>query len=102
MAKNFKNLEDQMSPERLARAKSKAKGIMAEMFLSEIRKEMGLTQEGLAQKLGIKQPSLSKLEGQSDIQLSTLSRIIQALGGQLEIVAHLPGGEIKIRQFQEP
>ena len=75
--------------------------MMAEMLLAEIRKSVGLTQEDLAAALGVKQPSLSKLENQDDMHISTLRRLIEALGGQLEIVARMPKGEIRIRQFGE-
>lgn len=98
--KKFEELEKQMGPERLARAKAKAKEMMAEMLLAEIRKEAGFTQEDLAATLGVKQPSLSKLESQDDMQISTLQRLIQALGGQLELIAHMPGGDIRISQFR--
>jgi len=101
MARNFKELEAKMSPKRVARAKTRAKQIMAEMLLAEIRKEVGLTQEDLAEAIGIKQPSLSKLESQDDMQISTLRRLVQALGGDLELIAHLPGGDIRISQFGE-
>ena len=100
MAKNFENLEKQMDPKRLARAKVKSKEVMAEMLLAEIRKEAGFTQEDIAKTIGIKQPSLSKLESQDDIQVSTLQRLVQALGGQLELIAHMPGGDIRISQFK--
>ena len=66
----------------------------------EVRRLVGLTQEEVAQKLGIKQPTLSKLESQDDMQISTLRRLIQALGGTLEIVVHLPAGDIRIHQFE--
>jgi len=88
-----------MRPEARARAKSRAKEMMAEMLLSEIRQAAGLTQEELAQALGVKQPTLSRLESQHDMQISTLDRLIRALGGELEIVARLPGGTIRITQF---
>jgi transcriptional regulator with XRE-family HTH domain len=101
MARNFRELEQKMPPESLARAKARAKEMMAEMLLAEIRKSVGLTQEDLAAQLGIKQPTLSKLESQDDIQVSTLRRLIRALGGDLELIAHLPGGDIRIRQFNE-
>lgn len=99
MAHKFEKLEKQMDSRRVKRAQAKAKDVMAEMFLTEIRKEVGLTQEDLAKTMGIKQPSLSKLESQDDIQVSTLGRIIKALGGQLELIAHMPGGDIRISQF---
>ena len=35
------------------------------------------------------------------MQVGTLRRLIEALGGQLEIVVHLPKGDIRIRQFKE-
>ena len=101
MARNFKELEAKMSPESRLRVKARTREMMAEMLLAEIRKSVGLTQEDLAAALGIKQPSLSKLENQDDMQISTLRRLIEALGGQLEIIAHLPKEDIRIRQFQE-
>ncbi|MCF8128091.1 MAG: helix-turn-helix transcriptional regulator [Deltaproteobacteria bacterium] len=99
MPRNFKALEAQMAPERLARAEMKAKEILADMLLAEIRKQMGLTQEQLAKALNIKQPTLSKIESQGDMQIGTLRRIIEALGGELELIAHLPGGDVRLSQF---
>ncbi len=90
-----------MRPESLSRAKARAKEIMAEMLLAEVRKTVGLTQEQLAASLGIKQPTLSRLESQHDMQISTLRSLIQALGGQLEIIVHMPGGDIRLTQFQD-
>jgi len=101
MADKYAKLRGRMSPEQLARSEMQAREMMAEMLLAEIRKEVGLTQEDLASTMGIKQPSLSKLESQDDMQISTLQRLIRALGGELELMAHLPGGDIRIRQFAE-
>jgi DNA-binding XRE family transcriptional regulator len=101
MTRNFKELEAKMKPDRLARVKGRAKEMMAEMLLAEIRRSVGLTQEEMAETLGIKQPTLSRLESQEDMQISTLNRLIQALGGQLELIAHLPGGDIRISQFTD-
>ena len=100
MAHKFEKLESKLDPKRVRAAKTKAKEIMAQMLLAEIRKEAGFTQNTLAESLGIKQPTLSKLESQEDMQISTLQRLIQALGGQLELIAHMPGGDIKISQFK--
>ena len=99
MKKNFNELRKGMDPERVARVDVRAKEMMAEMLLAEIRKQTGLTQEELAESLGIKQPSLSKLESQTDMQVSTLQRLIEALGGSLELIAHLPKGDVRITQF---
>lgn len=101
MPRNFKELEAKMSPERRASIHAMARDAMAEMLLAEIRRQAGLTQTNLAEALGIKQPSLSKLEAQDDMQISTLRRIIEALGGELELVAKLPGGTVKLAQFRD-
>jgi transcriptional regulator with XRE-family HTH domain len=74
---------------------------LAEMLLSEIRRLAGLTQEQLAGSLGITQPTLSQLESQGDMQISTLRRIVEALGGELEIIATLPTGRISLSQFND-
>ena len=99
MANKYKILEKKMGKERVARAEEKARQIMAEMALSELRKNSGLTQEALAEILKVKQSSLSKMEAQGDMQISTLNRILEALGGHLELIAHMPGGDIRINQF---
>ena len=101
MPRNFKELEAQMTPERRTRAEIKAKEIIADMLLAEIRRQMGLTQKQLAKELNITQPTLSKVESQEDMQIGTLSRIIEALGGKLELIAHLPGGDVRLSQFRQ-
>jgi hypothetical protein len=49
--------------------------------------------------IGIKQPSLSKLEKQSDMQISTLSKIIKASGAELEARAKFPKVVVTIDRF---
>lgn len=100
MRKKFADLKARMSPEVRGRIEARTKDMIAEMLLTEVRQLVGLTQEELAKKLGIKQPTLSKLETQEDMYVSTLRRLVEALGGKLEIVVHLPAGDIRIQQFQ--
>jgi DNA-binding XRE family transcriptional regulator len=92
-------LREKMGPKRVARAKARATKIEARMLLTELRKLEGITQVELAKKLGIKQPAVSQLEQQDDMQVSTLQRIVKALGGALEITVRLPGGEYRLGQF---
>ncbi len=102
MARKFKELRDRMSPERQKRSEAMAREMMADMLLAEIRRQAGLTQVDLAERMGITQPSLSQLESQDDMQISTLRRIIEALEGELELTAKLPGGKrVSISQFAE-
>ena len=81
------------------RAQAKAQRMLAELLLPEMRRLSGMTQVELARSLGIKQPTLSRLEGQGDMQVSTLKRIVEALGGRLDIVVHLPAGDYRLGQF---
>jgi DNA-binding XRE family transcriptional regulator len=80
MARNFRELEAAMGPARVGRVKLRAREMMAEMLLSEIRKEAGVSQKQLAKTLDIRQPTLSRMESQEDMQISTLRRIILAGG----------------------
>lgn len=91
MARKFNDLRDKMSPQRQAKSTLMAQEMMAEMLLAEIRKQIGLSQEALAQRLGITPPALSELESQDDLTLSMLHQIVEALGGELEVIVRLPG-----------
>jgi len=101
MAKNFRELKDKMSPESRARASKKADEMLKEMLLSELRQLTGMTQQELADALQIKQPTLSRMESQGDMQVSTLQRLVHALGGEVEIIVHLPQGDVRLTQFDD-
>ncbi len=101
MAKSFDELADRvMTPQRRGRAARRARQLLAQMLISEIRKLVGKSQTELARILGVKQPGLSKLEQQDDMQVSTLKRIVEALGGEVHIIARFPKADVEINQFQ--
>jgi Helix-turn-helix domain len=58
--------------------------------LRELRLIAGKAQADVAIALRIKQPSVSKVENQSDMYLSTLRAYVEAIGGKLELVVRLP------------
>lgn len=95
------DLTKKIPAERRAKIEQGVHEDLSEMLLSEIRRLAGLTQEQLAESLGVKQPTLSQLESQHDMQISTLRRIVEALGGELEIIATLPTGRVSLSQFKE-
>lgn len=101
MAKNFSDLRAQMSPESRARAEAKAEVMLAEMPLNELRQARGLSQKMLAEVLHVQQPSIAKIEKRTDMYLSTLRSHIEAMGGELEVVARFPDGSVKISNFSE-
>jgi DNA-binding XRE family transcriptional regulator len=81
------------------KAAARTRELLEELLLAEVRKATGRTQKQLANELGMKQPSLSKLEKQADMQISTLRRLVEALGGTLEVIAQFPQGPVRLRQF---
>ena len=60
--------------------------------LNRLRESVGLTQQQVADKLAIKQASISQIETGEDPRLSTLIRYISALGGKLSLSVTMPEG----------
>ncbi len=58
--------------------------------LASLRKDLGITQEDIAQHQGVKQVSISNLERRDDMLISTLQKYIASLGGKLEIHIRFP------------
>ncbi len=101
MAKKFSNLVAKMPLERRTRAQERAQETLTEMALQELRRARRLSQAQLAEALGEKQPNISQLEQRTDMYVSTLRKYIEAMGGELDIIARFPEGAVRIRQFQE-
>jgi predicted XRE-type DNA-binding protein len=101
MAKKFNDLRAKMSPESQSRSEAKALAMLAEMPLNELRQARGLSQKMLADVLHVQQPSIAKLEKRTDMYISTLRSHIEAMGGELEVIAKFPDGAIKISNFSD-
>lgn len=98
---SFAELRARMSPEAKARADAEALRLGEEMDLAEVRRAMKLSQEEIGQVLQIKQGSVAKIEKRADMYVSTLCRFIEAMGGELEIVARFPDHSVKIKSFAD-
>jgi len=101
MARKFSELAAKMSPAARTRARARTKAMLAEMPLQELRLARGLTQGQLATTLKVRQASISKLERRADMYISTLRSHIEALGGELDIIARFPDGEVRIANFED-
>ena len=64
--------------------------IAEEMTLRDLRKARNQTQARVAERLGINQENVSRIEQRSDLLLSTLSGYVEAMGGKLNLVAEFP------------
>lgn len=101
MARKFSTLRAGMPAAHRARAAERTSAMLAEMPLHELRQARQLSQETLGSALGASQSSISKLERRADMYLSTLRSYIEAMGGELEIRARFPDGDVRITQFSE-
>jgi transcriptional regulator with XRE-family HTH domain len=91
MAVNANDKIRKLSPARRRKVESRASELVAEeMTLRELRTARKLTQVRLARILGITQDSVSRLEKRSDFLLSTLRKTVEAMGGNLSLVAEFP------------
>ena len=100
MAKSFTILKNKLSDTSKASIQERVKAALEEMPLSELRQARKFTQQQIAQSLKIKQASVSKMESQTDMYISTIRKYIEAMGGELEIVAKFPEGNVKVETFE--
>jgi transcriptional regulator with XRE-family HTH domain len=83
---------ERFTAEERAEIETHAQALIAEeMSLRDLRKALGKTQAQLARKLKTPQATVSRMERQSDMLISTLDRVVHALGGRVRLVAELPG-----------
>ncbi|MDX9758625.1 MAG: XRE family transcriptional regulator [Bacteroidota bacterium] len=104
MARKYSELKEGMSDVRKQKIARRTKELGQQdaevRRLQEIRVALEMTQVELAERLCVNQSAVSKLESQHDMYISTLQRIITALGGELHIRASFPDGvNFEIDQF---
>jgi transcriptional regulator with XRE-family HTH domain len=100
MARPFKELRDRMSPEARERIDRRVRETLLEMTLQELRQRVsGLTQTQIADLMKVTQGAISQLERRHDVLLSKLAAYVQALGGELELIARFPDADVRITQF---
>ncbi|PWB84373.1 MAG: transcriptional regulator [Methylocystaceae bacterium] len=99
--RSFAELRTRMSSRAQTEAEAEAKRLGEEMDLAEVRRALKLSQEEIGQTLQIKQGSVAKIEKRADMYVSTLRRFIEAMGGELEIVARFPDHVVKIKNFAD-
>ncbi len=91
MSRNVNDIIRSLSAAQRKKFEARAAELIAEeMTLQELRRARKLTQVSVAKALGITQDSVSRLEKRSDILLSTLRKTVQAMGGNLSLVAEFP------------
>ena len=80
-----------LSPERQQQIELMTVELIAEeKTLRDLRLALSLTQERMAETLGVGQDSISRLEKRSDLLISTLGSYVKGMGGELRLVAEFP------------
>ena len=100
MARNLEQVLAKLPPKR----REKVERRVAELAtLKDLRQAVKRTQEELASSLGVGQDTISRLEQRSDMLISTLKRYVEAMGGQLDLVARFPNRPpVMIDRIAEP
>lgn len=97
----FQELIKDLAPDRRRRIDAIKRDLLARMPLHELRRARALTQQELAERLKVSQPAVAKMEQRADVYVSSLRSYVEAVGGQLKIVAEFPEGEIAITNFSQ-
>ena len=100
MARNLERVLAKLPPERREKVERREAELAT---LKDLRQAVKRTQEELASYLGVGQDTISRLEQRSDMLISTLKRYVEAMGGQLELVARFPNRPpVRIDRIAEP
>lgn len=86
-----------LSPTALARVDRDVRTELLSMELHELREMVGKTQEEVAALAEQTQSQLSRFENRDDHLLSSLRRYVEALGGELEVVAVVGNKRVTLR-----
>jgi transcriptional regulator with XRE-family HTH domain len=91
MARNVNDIIKKLSPRQRKKVEARAAQLIAEeMTLQQLRRARKLTQQKVAKSLRIGQEGVSRLEKRSDLLISTLRSYVEAMGGNLSLVAQFP------------
>jgi transcriptional regulator with XRE-family HTH domain len=99
MAKKWNELRETMSPESRARADQKAEVMLIAIALRDLLRDRGFTQQQLAEELDLAQGNVSRMLRRTDMHVSTLREIVEAMGGSLEITARFQDRVYRLDQL---
>jgi len=86
-----------LSPAQLENIDRAVEQELLEMDLRAVRELIGKTQEEVAGVIEMSQSEVSRFERRRDFRLSTLKHFVEALGGELEIVAAFGDKRVRLR-----
>lgn len=96
MANKFRDLLEAMPKERQESIEKRKIELLQGIRIKELRKLNAVTQAEMAKTLSVQQPSISKIEKQDDMLISTLRDYLAGLGAHLKLVAEFPDYELPL------
>ena len=81
------------SPEFQAEVEAEMRAVRVSVELVRLREAMGLSQQQLADRVGVTQEAVSQLENARDLRLSNIASYVMALGGEVRLAVRLPDHE---------
>ena len=92
------DIKARTKPETRRQIEAEAQRLSEDLHLSQLRKARGLTQETVAELLGVSQAEVSKMERRTELYVGTLRKFIEAMNGELVLAVRFSDGvEIPIR-----
>ena len=89
--KTLKDVMNTLPAARRTMIEARAEELIAEeMTLRDLRKAQDLTQDRMAELMGVGQDNISRLEGRADMRVSTLRSYVAAMGGSLDLMIRFP------------
>lgn len=85
-----------LPPQRQEAIINRAKALSMSIELKKLRKANNLKKSELADKMGVFKSTVSEIEQGDEVSISLLQDYIQALGGELMIVAKMPDREVAL------
>ena len=98
---SFAKLRAGMAPAQRKAVADKVAALSADMSLAELRQARQLTQQMLSGTLQVGQAAVAKMEKRTDMYVGNLRRFVEAMGGELDVIARFPEGSVKINNFAE-
>jgi len=93
----WKDIEaERFSPQEIEDLRAQALEELVESDLRALREAAELTQEEMAARVKIAQSQISRVETGGDTRVSILKRYVEALGGELNIVATVRGKTVRL------
>lgn len=99
MAKSFSELRKNIPQHIQDEACKKTEAMLYQLTLAEVRESRKITQNELAKRMKINQAAVSKLENRSGISLTKLQKMVEAMGGEMDIIVKFPDKQFTIKKL---